>query len=78
MSGMALWRLRTPGGARLACGRVEAGPEELLPAGVTIDGLLGGPPGALATPWPGLPTVRSRPGRSQPSRLTARRCGRPG
>jgi hypothetical protein len=48
MSGMALWRLRTPGGARLARGRVEAGPEELLRAGVTIDGLLGGPPGALA------------------------------
>jgi 2-dehydro-3-deoxy-D-arabinonate dehydratase len=48
MSGMALWRLRTAVEARLALGPVEAGPGELLPAGVTVDGLLGGPPGAFA------------------------------
>jgi hypothetical protein len=52
MSGMALWRLRTSGGVHLARSGVEAGPEELLPAGVDIDGLLGGPPSALAhTLW---------------------------
>jgi hypothetical protein len=39
-------------GVRLARSGVEAGPEELLPAGVDIDGLLGGPPSALAhTLW---------------------------
>jgi 2-dehydro-3-deoxy-D-arabinonate dehydratase len=48
MSGLALWRLRTAAGERLARGPVEAGPAELLPAGVTVDGLLGGRPGALA------------------------------
>ncbi len=44
---MALWRVRTGAGERLARGPAEAGPRELLPAGLTVDGLLGGPPGAL-------------------------------
>jgi 2-dehydro-3-deoxy-D-arabinonate dehydratase len=44
---MALWRVRVPTGERLARGPAEAGPVELLPAGLTVDGLLGGPPGAL-------------------------------
>jgi 2-dehydro-3-deoxy-D-arabinonate dehydratase len=47
MSGMALWRVRTRAGVRLARGPVGTGPEELLPAGLTVDGLLAGPPGAL-------------------------------
>jgi 2-dehydro-3-deoxy-D-arabinonate dehydratase len=45
---MALWRVRTALGERLARGPAEAGPEELLPAGLTVDGLLGGPPDALS------------------------------
>ncbi len=45
---MALWRVRTAAGERLARGPAGAGPAELLPAGLTVDGLLGGPPGALA------------------------------
>jgi len=44
---VALWRVRTGAGERLARGPAEAGPRELLPAGLTVDGLLGGPPGAL-------------------------------
>ncbi|HEX6676687.1 MAG TPA: fumarylacetoacetate hydrolase family protein [Actinomycetes bacterium] len=40
--------MRTALGERLARGPAGAGPEELLPAGLTVDGLLGGPPGALA------------------------------
>jgi 2-dehydro-3-deoxy-D-arabinonate dehydratase len=39
----ALFRVGTPDGSvRLARGTVEAGPEELLPVGVSIDGLLSG------------------------------------
>ena len=37
---MALWKLETDGGRRLARGRVDQGPQELLPREVTIDGLL--------------------------------------
>jgi 2-dehydro-3-deoxy-D-arabinonate dehydratase len=44
---MALWRVRTPAGVRLARGPAGTGPEELLPAGLTVGGLLGGRPGAL-------------------------------
>jgi 2-dehydro-3-deoxy-D-arabinonate dehydratase len=45
---MALWRVRTAAGERLARGPAEDGPRELLPDGLTVDGLLGGEPGALA------------------------------
>jgi 2-dehydro-3-deoxy-D-arabinonate dehydratase len=37
---MALWRIATAAGERLARGPVEAGPVELLPAAVTVPGLL--------------------------------------
>ena len=45
---MALWRLEVDGRPRLARGPAEAGPAELLAAEATVDGLLGGGPGALA------------------------------
>jgi 2-dehydro-3-deoxy-D-arabinonate dehydratase len=45
---MALWQLLADGGRRLARGPAGLGPQELLPAPVTIDGLLAGAPGALA------------------------------
>jgi 2-dehydro-3-deoxy-D-arabinonate dehydratase len=45
---MALWRVELDRRARLARGPAEAGPVELLAAEATIDGLLGGGPGALA------------------------------
>ena len=45
---MALWQVLAGGGRRLARGPAGQGPQELLPAPLTIDGLLGGPPGALA------------------------------
>jgi 2-dehydro-3-deoxy-D-arabinonate dehydratase len=45
---MALWRLQTGGRERLARGPAAEGPAELLDPGATIDGLLGGDPGALA------------------------------
>jgi 2-dehydro-3-deoxy-D-arabinonate dehydratase len=48
MSGLAVWRVRTAVGERLARGPVEAGPAELLPAGLTVDGLLAGEAGAFA------------------------------
>jgi 2-dehydro-3-deoxy-D-arabinonate dehydratase len=44
---VALWRVRTPAGVRLARGPAGTGPEELLPAGLSVDGLLAGRPGAL-------------------------------
>lgn len=44
----ALWRVATSNGIRLARGTAEDGPVELLPAGMDIDDLLSGPPGALA------------------------------
>lgn len=37
---MALWRIATAGGERLARGPVQAGPVELLPADLTLSGLL--------------------------------------
>jgi 2-dehydro-3-deoxy-D-arabinonate dehydratase len=43
-----LWRVRTAQGERLARGVLEAGPTELLPAEVTLDGLLSAGAGALA------------------------------
>jgi len=45
---MALWQVLAGGERRLARGPAGRGPQELLPELVTIDGLLGGPPGALA------------------------------
>jgi 2-dehydro-3-deoxy-D-arabinonate dehydratase len=45
---VALWRVEVAGRTRLARGPVEAGPTELLDAGASVDGLLGGDPGALA------------------------------
>ena len=45
---MALWQVLADGERRLARGPAGAGPQELLAATLTIDGLLGGPPGALA------------------------------
>jgi 2-dehydro-3-deoxy-D-arabinonate dehydratase len=44
---MPLWRVRTAQGERLARGVLEAGPTELLPADVTLDGLLSAGAGAL-------------------------------
>ena len=52
---MALWQVLADGGRRLARGPAGQGPEELLPASLTIDALLGGPPGALATALRGPP-----------------------
>ena len=46
---MALWQVIAGDERRLARGPAGQGPEELLPASLTIDALLGGPPGALAT-----------------------------
>ena len=46
---MALWQVIADDERRLARGPAGQGPEELLPASLTIDALLGGPPGALAT-----------------------------
>ena len=45
---MALWQVLADGERRLARGPAGAGPQELLAASLTIDGLLGGPPGGLA------------------------------
>ena len=45
---MALWQVLADGERWLARGPAGAGPQELLAASLTIDGLLGGPPGALA------------------------------
>jgi 2-dehydro-3-deoxy-D-arabinonate dehydratase len=44
---MAIWQLLVEGRPRLARGPAEDGPAELLDAGVSIDGVLGGDPGAL-------------------------------
>ena len=45
---MAIWRLLVEGRPRLARGPAADGPAELLDAEATIDGVLGGDPGALA------------------------------
>jgi 2-dehydro-3-deoxy-D-arabinonate dehydratase len=39
---VAIWRVSTPHGERLARGPVDSGPAELLPASTTIDSLLAG------------------------------------
>ena len=39
---MAIWRVSTPHGERVARGPVDSGPAELLPKGTTIDSLLAG------------------------------------
>jgi 2-dehydro-3-deoxy-D-arabinonate dehydratase len=44
---VALWRVLVDGRPRLARGPAGDGPAELLDAGATIDGVLGGDPGAL-------------------------------
>jgi 2-dehydro-3-deoxy-D-arabinonate dehydratase len=44
---VALWQVVVDGGPRLARGPAGEGPVELLDAGATIDGVLGGGPGAL-------------------------------
>jgi 2-dehydro-3-deoxy-D-arabinonate dehydratase len=44
---VALWRLAVEGRPRLARGPAGDGPAELLDPGATVDGLLGGDPGAL-------------------------------
>jgi 2-dehydro-3-deoxy-D-arabinonate dehydratase len=45
---VAIWRLLVEGRPRLARGPADDGPAELLDPGATIDGVLGGDPGALA------------------------------
>jgi len=45
---MALWQVLADGERRLARGPAGVGPQELLAASLTIDGLLGGAAGALA------------------------------
>jgi 2-dehydro-3-deoxy-D-arabinonate dehydratase len=45
---VALWQVLVDGRPRLARGPAGDGPAELLDAGATIDGVLGGGPGALA------------------------------
>lgn len=45
---MALWRVRTAQGERLARGALAGGPTELLPAETTLDGLLSAGADALA------------------------------
>ena len=75
---MALWQLLVDGRPRLARGPAGDGPAELLAAGASIDGLLGGDPGALEAlleapagdPVPDGVAVLARPAPS--------RCGRPG
>jgi 2-dehydro-3-deoxy-D-arabinonate dehydratase len=44
---VALWQVLVDGRPRLARGPAGAGPAELLDAGASIDGVLGGDPGAL-------------------------------
>src|SRR5499427_11049125 len=46
---MALWQVDADGERRLARGPAGQGPQELLAASLTIDGLLGGAAGALAS-----------------------------
>ena len=60
---MAIWRVRTAEGERLARGSVEAGPTELLAADATLDALLSA--GSLDAPGDGPVPVgldRARPG----------------
>ena len=75
---MALWQLAVGGERRLARGPAGEGPQELLPASLTIDALLGGAPGALATALRG-PSAGPSPRAHVSSRPSAaRRSGPPG
>lgn len=47
MTAKGIWRVRTAGGIRLARGDVAAGPDELLPDGLDLDGVLGEGPYSL-------------------------------
>jgi 2-dehydro-3-deoxy-D-arabinonate dehydratase len=46
---MALWRLAIDGVQRLAAGPVDVGPVELLPTSMSLDAVLAGPRGSLAS-----------------------------
>lgn len=73
---MALWRVACGEDVRLAAGAVDTGPQELLPAGLTIGGLLAAAP----SPTPrsaGCPPRRSHNHGPRWLRPTARRSGRP-
>jgi 2-dehydro-3-deoxy-D-arabinonate dehydratase len=58
---MALWRVLTDGEFRLARGPADQGPQELLPASLTIDALLGGARGDLAAALSGRAAGPVRP-----------------
>ena len=61
---MAIWQLLVEGRPRLARGPATDGPAELLDATASIDGVLGGDPGALeALAVPGR-ALRNSSGRS--------------
>jgi 2-dehydro-3-deoxy-D-arabinonate dehydratase len=62
---VAIWQLLAEGRPRLARGPVGDGPAELLDAGASIDGVLGGDPGALEALL-GAPAVGPVPGGAQP------------
>jgi 2-dehydro-3-deoxy-D-arabinonate dehydratase len=59
---MALWQVLAGGERRLARGPAGQGPQELLAASLTIDGLLGGPADALAAALHGPGTGPVPPG----------------
>ena len=59
---MALWQVLAGGERRLARGPAGQGPQELLAASLTIDGLLGGAPGTLAAALRGLAAGPVPPG----------------
>ena len=59
---MARWLVLAGGVRRLARGPAGQGPQELLAASLTIDGLLGGAPGALAAALRGLAAGPVPPG----------------
>lgn len=61
---MALWRIWTAAGQRLARGGIEDGPKDLLAPDVTIDALLAGPAGTLAS------ALASATGEPVPSQTT--------
>jgi 2-dehydro-3-deoxy-D-arabinonate dehydratase len=61
---VAIWQLLAEGRPRLARGPVGDGPAELLDAGASIDGVLGGDPGALEVLL-GVPAVGPVPGGAQ-------------
>jgi 2-dehydro-3-deoxy-D-arabinonate dehydratase len=59
---VALWRVLADGRPRLARGPAAGGPAELLDPRATVDGVLGGPPGALEA-------LLAGPGEPVPDRL---------